>query len=87
MYLVYEGLYGDLQDECGSTYIAGLYANRADAVKKAKELIEADMKLNNYVLDESNNDIESGFARLFWDQQDNWNCYYEIEVKEMKVIK
>lgn len=86
MYLVYESLYGDLLNECDSTCILGLYADRASAIRKAKEMIQEDLKLNGYILDSDHGDVDSGFARLFWNRQENWNCYYEIYVKEMKVI-
>lgn len=85
MYLVYESLYGDLLNECDSTYIVGLYADKANAIKKAKEMIQEDIKLNNYILDNENDNVESGYARLFWNQQDNWNCYYEIIIRKMEV--
>lgn len=85
MYLVYESLYGDLLNECDSTSILGLYADKATAIKKAKEMIQEDLQLNNYVLDSENDNIESGYARLFWNQQENWNCYYEITIRHMEV--
>ena len=84
MYLLYESLYGELLCECDSTSIIGLYKTKERALKKAKELIEEDLK-NNYVIDNENYDIENGYARLFYNNQENWGCYYEIFIKKMVV--
>lgn len=86
MYLVYESLYGELQAECCATMIIGSYKNKEDALKVAKEYINDDIKCNNYVLDEERNDIErDGYARLFYDDQENWHDYYEIFVEKIEV--
>lgn len=86
MYLVYESLYGQLLDECDSTNIIGLYKNKEDAIKKAKENIYNDTVENDYVLDEERNDIErDGYVRLFYEDQENWDCYYELFIQEMEV--
>ena len=45
------------------------------------ELAKEDIKLNNYVLDDIKCDT---FKRLFWNKLGNWNCYYEINVIEMR---
>ena len=86
MYLLYESLYGDLQQENDTTEIIGLYDTLEKAQIKAKELIEKDTKENEYILDvERNNLEEDNFVRLFWNWQENWDCYYEIVIKEMVV--
>lgn len=86
MYLLYESLYGELLCECDSTSIIGLYESKENAIKKAKELIEEDLK-ENYVLDSENNDLENGYARLFYNNEGNWGCYYEIFVEKIELIK
>ena len=85
MYLVYESLYGELLQECDRTCIIGLYRDEEAAINKAKELINEDIRCNNYVLDEDRNTIEEGYARLFYNHQENWGDYYEIFVQKMEV--
>lgn len=87
MYLLYESLYGELLYECDSTNIIGLYKDKEQAIKKAKELIEEDLK-NNWVLDNERKDLETdSYVRLFYNNQENWNNYYEIIIKEIELIK
>lgn len=86
MYLLYESLYGELLCECDSTSIIGLYESKEQAAQKAKELIQEDLK-ENYVLDDEYNDIDNGYARLFYNNQENWGCYYEIFVEKLELIK
>ena len=84
MYLLYEQLWGDLVDECDPANIIGLYDSKEKAMRKAKELIEYDLG-NNYVLDKERSNLEEdGYVRLFYNNQDNWNCFYEIIIKEME---
>lgn len=87
MYLLYESLYGDLLSECDSTDIIGLYDNREKAVEKAKEIIETDVKENNYVVDvERNNfDDNNNCVIMFWNNQENWDCYYDIIIKKIEL--
>lgn len=86
MYLLYESLYGDLLQECDSTNIIGLYKTKEQAIEKAKYNIEQDTKCNNYVLDEERKDIEKdNFARLFYNNQENWDDFYEIIIKKIEV--
>lgn len=86
MYLVYESLYGELLQECDSTEIIGLFKTKEAALEAAKYNINEDTRCNNYVLDEEHNDIErDGYARLFYDDQENWHDYYEIFVEKIEV--
>lgn len=87
MYLLYESYYGELIADCGeSTNIIGLYDNKEKAIKKAKDLIEKSIKENNYVLDKERNNLEEdNYIILFWNNQENWNCYYEIIIKKVNI--
>lgn len=80
MYLVYESLYGELLYECESTNIIGLYNTKEKAIDKVNKMIKCQLgNDSNYVLDTEHNNInEDSFVRLFYNNQDNWNCYYEI---------
>ena len=86
VYVLYESNYGEILLECDSTYLVGVYKNREDAIKKAKENIEYSLKEYNYVLDEEENNIEKGCVRLFYNNQENWSCYYEIVIEEKEII-
>lgn len=84
MYLLYESYYGEIVLDCGdSTNIIGLYKTKEQAIEKAKELIKIDTTENNYVLDDEIED--NGYWLLFYNNKENWNCYYEIIIKEMEV--
>lgn len=86
MYLVYESLYGELLYECEATNIIGLYETREQAVDKVKSTIKNELELNNnYVLDDEMCDIDNcDYVRLFYKEQENWNCYYEIHIEKMR---
>lgn len=86
MYLVYESLYGDLLDECNSTNIIGLYETREQAVDKVKSMIKNELESgDNYVLDNEMCDIDNcNYVRLFYNKQENWNCYYEILIEKVR---
>lgn len=87
MYLVYESLYGELLYECESTNIIGLYNTKEKAIDKVNKMIKCQLgNDSNYVLDiEHNNINEDNFVRLFYNNQDNWNCYYEILIIKVEV--
>lgn len=88
MYLVYESCYGELVIESDeSTCIIALYDSLEKAKNKVKELIENQLKdEERWVLDEEKNDIDrDNYVRLFWHEQENWNCYYEILIKKLEV--
>lgn len=87
MYLVYESLYGDLLNECDSTNIIGLYNTKEKAIDKVNKMIKQQLgNDSNYVLDREHNNInEDNFVRLFYNNQDNWNCYYEILIIKVEV--
>lgn len=86
MYLVYESLYGELLCDCESANIIGLYQTREQAVEKVKSMIKNELESgDNYVLDEEMNDIDNfNYVRLFYNNQENWNCYYEIHIKKVR---
>lgn len=84
MYLVYESLYGELLYECESTTIVGLYDSKEKAINKVKELIDAE---EFYVVDVESNLEENDYVRLFYNNQENWNCYYEILIKKLELNK
>lgn len=87
MFLVYESYYNEIVLNIGeSTNIVGLYDSKEKAIKKAKELIKESMEEDNYVLDVENDNIEKdNYVIMFWENQENWNCYYEIYIKEIGV--
>ena len=89
MYLLYESFYGEIIYDCGdSTNIIGLYETKEQALKKAQELIKMDIENNNYVLDVENDNLEeNNYVIMFWNNQENWSCYYEIYIQKLDLIK
>lgn len=88
MYLLYESLYGELQQENDTTEIIGLYRTKKQATQKAKEIIQNELKDGNYILDNERKNIEEdSFVRFFYGWQENWNCYYEIIIKKVELNK
>lgn len=89
VYVVYESYYGELIQETGdSTQILGVYKNLEEVKKYIKDIVEADLE-DNYVLDEETDNTineNGGYYRLFWNNQENWQCYYEI-VAELKEVE
>lgn len=89
VYVVYESYYGELiQDTGDSTQIIGVYSSLEKATEKVNNIVQADLE-NNYVLDdESENTINEngGYFRLFYNNQENWQCYYEV-VAELEEVE
>lgn len=89
VYVVYESYYGELTLDTGdSTCIIGVYDNIEKAREKIKSRVDYDLQNNFYVLDnECDNEINEngGYFRLFYNEQENWGCYYEIIAKVKEV--
>lgn len=89
VYVVYESYYGELiQDTGDSTQIIGVYSSLEKAKEKVNNIVQADLE-NNYVLDDETENIineNGGYFRLFYNNQENWQCYYEVvaEVREVE---
>lgn len=88
IYIVYESYYGELiQDTGDSTQIIGVYSSLGKAKEKVNNIVQADLE-NNYVLDDETENIineNGGYFRLFYNNQENWNCYYEVVVEVREV--
>ena len=88
MYLLFESYYGEIILDCGdSTNIIGLYETKEQALKKAQELIKEDTEKNNYVLDNEIDTENDNYFLLFYNNIENWSCYYEIFIKKLDLIK
>lgn len=89
VYVVYESYYGEIVEDTGeSTNIIGLYSDIEKAKEKINSLVSVDLECNNYVLDKEADNIineNGGYFRLFFNNQENWRCYYEIVMKVMEV--
>lgn len=89
VYVVYESYYGELiQDTGDSTQIIGVYSSLEKAKEKVNNIVQADLE-NNYFLDDETENIineNGGYFRLFYNNQENWQCYYEVvaEVEEVE---
>lgn len=91
VYVAYEMFYGELiQDTGDSASLIGVFADKEKALDTInRNYINVDVN-EGYVLDE---DIEKrgmisgkyGIWRMFWERQENWDCYYEIVLEEREV--
>lgn len=90
MYLVYESNYNELQYEGDATTIIGLYKTKEQAINIMKHEVENNNKEYDFVLDDEDTDIDSsiekrGCITMFYKYQENWDCYFEIIIEEIKV--
>lgn len=89
VYVVYESYYGELVLETGDcTDILGVYTDLEKVKEKVNNIVQSDLA-DNYVLDDNEKnaiDENGGCYRLFWNNQENWQCYYEI-VAELKEVE
>ena len=79
VYVLCVSNYGTLANDYGATEIIGVYKARKLAEAKLNEIIEEDTKELNFVVDTQDVSI------VFFDHQENWDCYYEIFIREMEV--
>ena len=85
VYILYENYYGELVADTGeSSTIIGIYKDIDQAKEKAKQLMNSDLE-NNYILDKDRDKENDTYYLLFWNNQDNWSCYYEIIIEERGV--
>lgn len=89
VYVVYEMLYGELIQECGdSASLIGVYKSKEEAIDTINKVyINSDIN-EGYVLDNEKNGMindKYGVWRMFWNNQENWNCYYEIIIEKKEV--
>lgn len=89
VYVVYEMLYGELIQETGdSANIIGIYEDKDKAIDEINRIyIDSDIN-EGYVLDIEKRGMVSnkyGIWRMFWDYQENWDCFYEIVLEEKEV--
>lgn len=86
LYLVYQSNYGELLQDVSATDIVGIYKTREEAERIRDNIIEDDIN-NGWVLDKEvkNNYLNKDLVIIFWAEQENWNNYYEICIKELEV--
>ena len=81
IYIVYQSNYYDATDGCDATDILGVFKDKERAYKLAIDVIRANLKDTNYVIDDERNDLtRDGYVRLFYNNQENWRDYFEISV-------
>lgn len=88
IYIVYYSNYEDVVRDCGceATEILGVFKNKEEALKLAKEKINWTLNEGYYVLDIERDDIErDNMVRFFYNNQENWSDYFEIIIKESEV--
>lgn len=86
LFLVYQSNYGELQQDSCATDIIGAYKTREEAERIRENIIKDDID-NDWVLDKEveNDYLNKDMVIMFWAEQENWNCYYEIYIKEMEL--
>lgn len=87
IYLVYMSNYEEVvRDGAEATEILGIYKDKEKAYNVARNQINKVLEDHNWALDDERNDLDrDGFVRFFFNNQENWDCYFEITVTEMEV--
>ena len=87
VYIVYYSNYEDVvRDGADATEIIGVYKNKDEAIKVAKERIKKTLEDHERMLDIERDDIDrDNYVRFFWGWQENWSCYFELCVDEKEV--
>lgn len=87
LFLVYFSYYGEILGEIGNaTSIEGIFKTREEAERLRENLIKEDIE-NGWIIDKevANDYLSKDIVIMFWAEQENWNNYYEICIKEMEV--
>lgn len=89
IYVMYEQRYGELVGDNSPAEILGVYSSE----EKAREQLEKEIfnQEEGWVVDENCLDDEghfkpSDYVLMFWEEQENWGCYFEIIIKEMEIL-
>jgi hypothetical protein len=87
VYLVYMSNYEEVvRDGAEATEILGVYKNKEEAYNVAKAQINKVLDDHNWVLDMERDDLDRDwFVRFFFNNQENWDCYFELSVAELEV--
>lgn len=81
IYIVYQSNYYDAIEGGDATDILGVFKDKERAYKLAIDVIRANLKDTDYVIDDERNDLtRDGYVRLFYNNQENWRDYFEISV-------
>lgn len=87
VYVVYESNYGELiLNGCEPTQIIGIFSSKDKAYECKMEQIDKGLEMD-YLIDKDNKNYQdSNTVIMFKNEQENWNCFYEIivEVKEIE---
>lgn len=86
VYLVYMSNYEEVvRDGAEATEILGVYNNKEEAYNVARNQINKVFD-HNWVLDMERDDLDrDGYVRFFFNNQENWDCYFELSVTELEV--
>jgi hypothetical protein len=87
IYLVYMSNYEEVvRDGAEATEILGVYKNKEEAYNVARAQMNKTLNDHNWVLDMERDDLDrDGYVRFFFNNQENWDCYFEISVTELEV--
>lgn len=88
VYVLYEKNYGELRAESPSLEILGVYDREDKAQLKLQEHVQEDAEewvIDTSCLDDKGNLPLQNYVLMFWKYQENWNCYYAIEIIEKEV--
>ena len=87
LFLVYFSYYGEILGEIGNaTSIEGVFKTREEAERLRENLIKEDIE-NGWIIDKEveNDYLSKDIVIMFWTEQENWDNYYEICIKELEV--
>ena len=91
VYVITEINYGDLAVDCDVLEDMEVFKDKDKALERFNCIIKEHIDTictENWVLDEED-DIENinvgDIIRFFYDHQENWNSYFEVQIQEVKI--
>ena len=66
--------------------IIGVFNNKEKAIQARNILIIDDITNYGFIKDEQNKNDNNDIITLFWNYQENWNNYIDLEIIEKEVL-
>ena len=89
VYVMYEQRYGELIVDNPPAEILGVYSSEEKAREELKNQVfnqDEGWVVDENCLDDEGNFQPRDYALMFWEEQENLGCYFEIVIKEMEIL-